>query len=112
MAEQSQQADAAELARFGYRQDLRLAPTIEGQSLEWANGIDYGLTASVSTRDLGCATRKARKLQFGTVWINTHIPLVNEAPYGGYKQSGYGKDMGIYSLEQYTQIKHVVASHD
>jgi acyl-CoA reductase-like NAD-dependent aldehyde dehydrogenase len=54
----------------------------------------------------------ARKLQFGTVWINTHIPLVNEMPHGGYKQSGYGKDMGIFSLEEYTQIKHVMAPHD
>jgi acyl-CoA reductase-like NAD-dependent aldehyde dehydrogenase len=53
-----------------------------------------------------------RKPQFGTVWINTHIPLVNEMPHGGYKQSGYGKDMGIYSLEEYTQMKHVMASHD
>ena len=58
------------------------------------------------------ALRMARKLQFGTVWINTHIPLVNEIPHGGYKQSGYGKDMGIFSLEEYTQIKHVMASHD
>ncbi len=54
----------------------------------------------------------ARKLKFGTVWINTHIPLVNEMRHGGYKQSGYRKDMGIYSLEEYTQIKHVMASHD
>ncbi len=112
MEEQSQQADVADLARFGYKQELRLAQTIEYQSLEWANGVDYGLAASVWTRDVGRALRIARKLQFGTVWINTHIPLVNEMPHGGYKQSGYGKDMGIYSLEEYTQIKHVLASHD
>jgi 1-pyrroline dehydrogenase len=84
----------------------------EDQALAWANGVKYGLAASVWTRDVGRALRMARKLQFGTVWINTHIPLTPEMPHGGYKQSGHGKDMSIYSIEEYTNIKHVMASLD
>jgi betaine-aldehyde dehydrogenase/aminobutyraldehyde dehydrogenase len=84
----------------------------DDEAIALANDVPYGLSASVWTRDIGRALNAARKLQFGTVWINDHIPLVSEMPHGGYKQSGYGKDLSLYSLEDYTQIKHVMAKID
>jgi betaine-aldehyde dehydrogenase len=80
----------------------------EAKAIEWANGTRYGLSASVWTRDIGRAHRVANALRFGTVWINDHITMATEMPHGGYKHSGYGKDMSMYSLEDYTVVKHVM----
>jgi acyl-CoA reductase-like NAD-dependent aldehyde dehydrogenase len=78
--------------------------------LAWANDVEYGLASSIFTTDVARALDLSRKLQFGTVWINDHLPVVPEMPHGGFKQSGNGNDMSVYSLEEYTELKHVMVN--
>ena len=85
--------------------------TTEAEALEFANGTEYGLASSVWTSNVDTAARMTAQMDFGCVWINTHIPLIAEMPHGGFKKSGYGKDLSMYGFEDYTRIKHVMHYH-
>jgi 1-pyrroline dehydrogenase len=102
-----QDAEIAQREVFGPVVTVQRAPD-EETLLRWANGVDYGLAASVWTTDVGRAMRMAAGLRFGTVWVNDHIPIISEMPHGGFKRSGYGKDMSVYAVEAYTELKHVM----
>ena len=81
------------------------------QILEWANDCQFGLASSLWTSDIARAFKVSKALQFGTVWVNDHFTLASEMPHGGFKQSGYGKDMSLYAIEHYTELKHVMVKH-
>ena len=103
----AQNSEIAQREVFGPGVTVPRAPD-ESPPLEWANGGEHGPAAPVRTSDVGRAMRMAKGLRFGTVWVNDHIPIMSEMPHGGFKQSGYGKDMSVYAVEAYTELKHVM----
>jgi acyl-CoA reductase-like NAD-dependent aldehyde dehydrogenase len=110
IANPTQDSEIVQRELFGPAVSIQRFPA-DAQAIAWANDCDYGLASSVWTADVGRAMRMSRDLHFGTVWVNDHIPIVSEMPHGGYKQSGYGKDMSVYALEHYTELKHVMVKH-
>ncbi|MFI2280770.1 gamma-aminobutyraldehyde dehydrogenase [Nocardia beijingensis] len=107
VADPSQRDVIVQTEQFGPVVSVQRAADID-QAFEWANDVDFGLASSIWTQNLNYAARAARDLDFGCVWVNDHMPIMSEMPHGGFKQSGYGKDMSVYALEEYTRIKHVM----
>ncbi|MGE4424884.1 MAG: aminobutyraldehyde dehydrogenase [Solirubrobacteraceae bacterium] len=107
----AQDSDVVQREVFGPVVTVQCAAD-EAQALAWANDSIYGLSASVWTRDVGAALRATRALNYGCVWVNDHMPYLSEMPHGGFGESGYGKDLSVYALEEYTRIKHVMLNLD